>query len=257
MGIDGEQAKEEIFRQAEVGIERAEQDNKITAKQAKQKRFELKNIYKTIKPEEMSLFLIDFGMRAMMAGETMGDLGALGAAGSGAMGALQERRRFAGEQDIAAGERAATDYAKAQELALEERRVGAAETTAQAALTRAESVGAGYQGKDKFLLDFYRTQGRSDEWIAQQLSGAGSYEQVYDRASEQVEKIYAKAIENPPIGSSTINAIPVTVGEEDTYMHKLTPNQRAQLAREITDERMANRSQGSALNRALISSQEE
>lgn len=114
-----------------VGAERAYQDGKMGKEEYKQKKWALKNIYRHIKPEEMGLFLIDFGMRAMMAGETMGDLGALGAAGSGAMGALQERRRYATEQGIAAGERAAEDTKWAEEQALKEREVGAKEKDAE------------------------------------------------------------------------------------------------------------------------------
>lgn len=112
LGEDGEVART-IAGEVAAGI--------ITPKQAKQKRFALKNIYNTIKPEEMGLFLIDFGLRAMMAGETMGDLGALGAAGSGAMGALQERRRYASEQKVAAEERTRKAGLESREVEAKER----------------------------------------------------------------------------------------------------------------------------------------
>lgn len=135
--------------QLAIGAERAYQDGKMGKEEYKQKKWALKNIYRHIKPEEMGLFLIDFGMRAMMAGETMGDLGALGAAGSGAMGALQERRRYATEQGIAAGERAAEDTKWAEEQALKEREVGAKEKTAEARMISAKS-GYGPDGRKPF-----------------------------------------------------------------------------------------------------------
>lgn len=178
-----------------------------------------------------------------MAGETMGSMGAIGAGGMGAMGALEGRRK-----EAAALTTEADRYER--EFGLDERRVAAQEMSAEAQMKRASAVGAGYQGKDKFLLDFYRSQGRSDEWIAQKLAGAGSYEEIYDSVAESVEKAYASAAEDPPIGTSTIGAIPVTVGGKETYLHKLTAKERAQLAREITDERMRARRSGSAFNRA-------
>jgi hypothetical protein len=171
------------------------------------------------------------------------------------LGALGERR--------AANEaKAVEDYKYSQDQELEGRRVGAQEKQADAALISAEArrdaLGSGYQGKDKFLIDFYRSQGKSDEWITDRISGAGSYNEVYDRVSEDVEKMYADAVKNQPVGGSTIGARPVDVGGETVYWHELTSQQRADLAEEITNERMKARERGSkgydsgvALNRAL------
>jgi hypothetical protein len=131
-GGGGEKAKEQMIEQAETGIDRAVEDGKITKKQGKQKKFALNNIFKTIKREEMSLFLIDFGFRAMMAGEGMGDAAALGAAGSGALGALQGRRDKNAENQI-------EDLKYAKETEFEDRRVGALETQAEASMIRAKS----------------------------------------------------------------------------------------------------------------------
>jgi hypothetical protein len=237
MGINGEEAKEEVFRQAEVGIQRAEEDGKITPKQAKQKRFALKNIYKTIKPEEMSLFLIDFGMRAIMAGETMGDLGALGAAGAGAMGALQERRNYAAEQDIAAGERAATDYQTAQELALEERKVGALEAR-NAALGGDRS----YQGEKVWATNFYRSLGWSDQQIAEVFSGARTpeemYDSVYDDLMSQRQKAQADEKMNLP---DNMRAKIMNENGDMVPVASLSNSELARLARKATQDALKER----------------
>lgn len=244
MGINGEAAKEEVFRQAEVGIQRAEEDGKITSKQAKQKRFALKNIYKTIKPEEMSLFLIDFGMRAMMAGETMGDLGALGAAGSGALGGLQERRRFAAEQEIAAGERAAQDYQTAQELALEERKVGALEK-------RASAAGAGYQGEKAFLLDLGRKIGRSDEEIFAMFEGTQSYGERYQFWMEYIADVVAKAKQDP-------NMLPGgNVDQNGKKYDQYTKDDMTSFASDMARGEQGGIESSRALNRALTNSAQE
>lgn len=51
-----------------------------------------KNIFTIIPREDMGLVLMDFGLRAMMAGENMGTMAALGAAGSGALQGVMSRR---------------------------------------------------------------------------------------------------------------------------------------------------------------------
>ena len=83
----------------------------------------LRNVYNTIPEDEMGLFLMEFGMRAMMAGETMGTMGALGAAGSGALSSLQGRQTAAADRKLEAEK-------YADEQALEERRVSAMEAEA-------------------------------------------------------------------------------------------------------------------------------
>lgn len=52
-----------------------------------------KNIFNIIPREDMGLVLMDFGFRAMMAGETMGDVAAIGAAGAGALQGVQQRQK--------------------------------------------------------------------------------------------------------------------------------------------------------------------
>lgn len=192
LGIgDGVAAKEQAEAQAMRGIDRAEEDGTLTSKQAKQKRFALKNIYRVIKPEEMGLFLIDFGLRAMMAGETMGDLGALGAAGSGAMGALQERRRYDEEQRIAAeqrgveaGGRAAEDWETAAGIAHKTRE-----------LDIEESSGGGMKWQSQYLASFYRDLGYSEAEIGRILAGGPDNTELINenikRIHSEVERIRA------------------------------------------------------------------
>ena len=69
-----------------------------------------KNIFNVVPKEDFGMFLMDFGMRAMAAGETMGNAGALGAAGMGALGASQARQK-----EGAIGQR--EDMAMASEMA--------------------------------------------------------------------------------------------------------------------------------------------
>lgn len=200
-GKEAEAAKETMQTQAMQAIDLAESDGKLTKKQAKKKRFQLKNVFNTIKPEEMSLFLIDFGMRAMMAGETMGDLGALGAAGSGALGGIQERRRFAEQQEIEASERERMAALEERGVAADEMRAGAAQTTAQAALTRAEAADRGYTGEKVWLENFFKEAGKSDEEIADYFmraeGGTARRQSLTDALMKRIEK--SSLIDSDPI----------------------------------------------------------
>ena len=80
-----------------------------------------KNIFNVIPREDFGMVLMDFGMRAMMAGESMGSMGALGAAGSGALAGVAQRKeqgyQRGMEQEKMAGEEARADMAttRAQE----------------------------------------------------------------------------------------------------------------------------------------------
>ena len=193
-GINGEAAREEVLNpengQIAKSINRLEEDNIITEEQAKSKRWALKNIYRHVKPEEMGLFLMDFGLRAMMAGENMGDLGALGAAGSGAMGALQERRRYADEQGIAAGERAAEDMRWSEEQALEGRKVASQEKKDQALADyykRDPSLGKG--GQLEWKVTQLRQAGVSEETIQRIIAGADTYDEISQRLQQDFHEM--------------------------------------------------------------------
>ncbi len=75
-----------------------------------------KNIFNIIPREDFGLVLMDFGFRAMMAGETMGSAAALGAAGMGALGGIQQRRQQEYERQVGAFE--AADEAARADLAM-------------------------------------------------------------------------------------------------------------------------------------------
>lgn len=205
-----QKAKDEYLHpetgQFATGLERAKQDNNIDEKEYKQKKWALKNIYRHIKPEEMGLFLMDFGMRAMIAGESMGDLGALGAAGSGAMGALQERRRYSEEQRIAeeqrgveAGERAAEDMVDAQKIAQKNRELDQFDEKLKLEGRKLDieekSGGAGMKWQSQYLAQFYRDLGYSESEIARILAGGpDNVELINDniqRLHSEVERIRA------------------------------------------------------------------
>lgn len=243
LGITGEsisQMQDTIYKSLEVANTTGRIDNKTHT--GLKNRW--KNIFNYIGEDEMGLFLIDFGLRAMMAGEGMGDLAAIGAAGSGALGALQGRRQAAVE-DERARQQLAREGALDQ-YGAESQRMSAAGSlmSGQAAMQRADAS-QGYQGKDAFLLDYYRSLGMGEDEIRSRMLGGNSYEETYDIVADDVEKAYLDAVENAPVGNTTIGARPVKVGGKEMYWHQLSdPQVRAQLAAEITRERMRRRSQG-------------
>jgi hypothetical protein len=125
-----------------------------------------KNIFNIVPKEDMGLFLMDFGFRAMMAGEEMGDLGAIGAAGSGALAGSQARRQAKVDAEI-------SDYDRAQEGALDQHKADstrisaeASRISAEANRTRAEALGQGYSGEKVWLNDFFTEAG----WTKQQIA---------------------------------------------------------------------------------------
>lgn len=72
----------------------------ITNKQHGKLKFHWKNIFNHIPEEDFGLVLMDFGFRAMMAGETMGSAAAIGAAGSGALAGVAGRKEAAYQRDV-------------------------------------------------------------------------------------------------------------------------------------------------------------
>jgi hypothetical protein len=171
LGITGKTIAE-ARKQALEGLKRANVSGKIDDQQYGELKDKWKGIFNYISRDEMGLFLIDFGLRAMMAGETMGDLGALGAAGSGALGALQGRRQAAAQQENAlaaqANEQALAEYGA------ETDRVSALAqmTSAEARSRQVDQTGRGYAGEKVWLTDFFRNAGWSDQEIANYFAKA-------------------------------------------------------------------------------------
>lgn len=191
LGVTGK-TLEQLTEQFLVGGDRSVQDGITDAKHYTKLKDRWKNVFQFIGKDEMGLFLIDFGMRAMMAGESMGTMGALGAAGSGALGALQGRRRQSYEDEIAMRD-------KAGESALEQYKAESGRMEAGAAVKRAdtdkeykdsltESRDAGYRGEKVFMQDRLRAEGVPEDEINSLLLGDLSPEEKVTRIVENLQK---------------------------------------------------------------------
>jgi len=89
-------------------LKKQEASHEITQEVHTRLRDRWKNLRNIIPREDMGMVLMDFGFRAMIAGETMGDMAALGAAGQGALAGVAQRKEQDYQRDIdqrkAAGE---------------------------------------------------------------------------------------------------------------------------------------------------------
>jgi hypothetical protein len=161
-GIPADASKEELKAMTEEGLKRAEADGNVTKKEASKLRKRFNKVYETIHRDEMGLFLLDFGLRAMMAGESMGDMAAIGAAGSGAMGALQGRRAEAEQKRV-------DDAKYAEEQGLEqygkETDRYEAETGRFAAEELAKRGALGYRGEKAYVRELGLKMGKTEEEI--------------------------------------------------------------------------------------------
>lgn len=183
-------AKDQAIEQYNDGVDLAVKDGKLTKRQALKQKVKFKNAFNKIKDEEMGLFLMDFGMRMMVAGEEMGSMGAIGAAGMGAMGALQGRRETEAAQTLEADR-----YER--EFGLDERRVGALEKQADASATRAETAAGGYRGEKAYLMELGRSQGFSEGEMLQMFSGGELPNVRFQKWMDFVGKTVEKAIADP------------------------------------------------------------
>jgi len=91
-GADPRKALEQLRDQRLARAEQLYKEGVIDKKYHTKLKDRWKNIFNVIPKEDMGMVLMDFGLRAMMAGETMGDMGALGAAGMGALQGVQQRK---------------------------------------------------------------------------------------------------------------------------------------------------------------------
>lgn len=101
-GAPPKQALEELRDKRLKEYQEAYEREEISHDEHEHLKWSWKNIFEIVPEDELGLVLMDFGFRAMMAGETMGDMGALGAAGAGALGGIQERRRERQAQNVGA-----------------------------------------------------------------------------------------------------------------------------------------------------------
>jgi hypothetical protein len=198
MGAPPEIAGPQLVELVDNSIDHSVVDGDITPAEGKKKKWAFKNIYDKISREEMPLFLMDFGMRAMMAGETMGDLGALGAAGGGAMAALEGRRATTKAEGLAAEETRAEDYKWSQEQGIAQQGADAdtkrAETDEKYKGELSKSRSAGYNGEKVFMEQRLIAANVPPEEINALLLGDLSVEEKITRIVENLQK---KQIANP------------------------------------------------------------
>lgn len=256
-GVDVKKAGEQMLEQYEKSVDIDVINEKVSDKEGKKRKWAFRNVYNKIAPEEMGLFLIDFGLRAMMAGESMGTMGALGAAGSGALGALQQRRE-ANEakavEDYKYGlERGDTE----REFGLDERRVAAEEKRAETA-----STNAGRPLLAQWQRDFYKQIGYTDEQIGEIIAGGATPQELIRESTERLYKEKERvAAKEGAMGAQ----LPASARQKTTLPDgsrvptaDLTPAQIRQLARDaaagiVEDARALREGQASAsdyLNRA-------
>lgn len=139
-------------------------DDEYAAKQITKKQYKgfkegWKNIFNVIPEEDFGLFLMDFGLRMMMAGEE--GTSVLGAMGEGGLGALQGSQARQREQEAGALARTTAG----QEAGLEAYKAETGRMEAETRAKRADASGA-YQGEKVWLHDFFVKAGKSEEWIA-------------------------------------------------------------------------------------------
>ncbi len=192
--------QDEIYK----GLKRGVEDDKITKAEEKKLRKGWRKVFNHVNEDEMGLFLIDFGMRAMMAGETMGSAGAIGAAGSGALGALQGRRQSAADEETAMQQTAFDQATGRFESESDRMKAGAAVTAADAQKTRAGALGKGYAGEKSWMLDLGRSIGRKDDEMFDIFAGVKTEGETRDFYRELIAKRIADAqasLEKDPTGN--------------------------------------------------------
>jgi hypothetical protein len=175
-------AEEEIDHTVKIGEKNKKWGNKIKKR--------LRNVYKRIPEDEMGLFLMEFGMRAMMAGETMGTMGALGAAGSGAMSSLQGRQQAEEDRALAA-DKYANEQGLAEFGALTDRQTADAATMTAEARRDAYGADRSYQGEKVYLEDIFRKAGWNDKQIADHFSGKTSPSERRQILNDTLQKVAA------------------------------------------------------------------
>jgi hypothetical protein len=187
--------------------------------------------------QELGMFVFQWG-GMMMANSDKGLGAAAGEAGLGALAGHQGRQTAAQEKE----------EAKAQQIIenqLAKQKADAGTMTAEAAKQRADAyvkhaASGGGNLKDAFLIDFYRSQGKTDKWITERISGAKSEGQVFDIVSEDVGQMVAKAKADPPFTDDEAVMIDHDDNPQtpDVALHKMTPSQEAAYAKVITNERL-------------------
>lgn len=218
-GIPADASKEELKAMTEEGLKRAEADGNVTKKEASKLRKRFNKVYETIHRDEMGLFLLDFGLRAMMAGESMGDMAAIGAAGSGAMGALQGRRAEAEQKRV-------DDAKYAEEQGLEqygkETDRYEAETGRFSAEELAKRGALGYTGKEAWLAARYKKQGYTEEQINDILMGAEGTLASAQELGMKLTSLIANAgiLDKFPVGGEMVELKKMTPAQQSVWIQE-------------------------------------
>ena len=126
-GTNPQKALEQLRDQNLARYKLLEKEGAITKEFHTKLKDRWKNIFNVIPKEDFGMVLMDFGMRAMMAGETMGSMAALGAAGSGALAGVAQRKEQDYQRGISqekmAGEEARADMNTATAAAAESKKL--------------------------------------------------------------------------------------------------------------------------------------
>lgn len=189
-GADPTKAVAENLKMAEEEIDHVVQINDKPKKWGEKIKKRLRNVYNTIPEDEMGLFLMEFGMRAMMAGETMGSAAALGAAGSGALSSLQGRQQAEKTRALDA-DKYANEQGVAEFGALTDKQN--ADSATMTAEARRDAYGAdrSYQGEKVYLEQLFKKAGWSDQQIADHFTGKTSPAERRQILNDTLQKVAA------------------------------------------------------------------
>lgn len=191
-GADPKKAGDAVIKMGEQEVDHLVETGEQKASWGKKIKKRLRNAYNTIPEDEMGLFLMEFGLRAMMAGETMGTMGALGAAGSGALTSLQGRQQAEADRSLAA-DKYAQEQGLAEYGALTDKQKAdtdqmRAETDKGYKDALSKARGQGYNGEKVFLDNTMQTAGFSQQERTAILTGGLSIGEKTDRIIEQLQK---------------------------------------------------------------------
>lgn len=181
--LESNGANEKSFNQMKAdiikGLDRAIEDGEIPKNEGKKYKLHWRNVFQKIEKDEMGLFLMDFGLRTMIAGETMGSAGAIGAGGAGALQGLQGRRQLERTQTLEVEQ-------QAHDMTVEQ-------YDSETKRKRADYAGQGYRGEKAWLYDLGKRIGKTDEQIYGMFNKEESMEVRRQKAFEFIREVQADA----------------------------------------------------------------
>lgn len=255
-----EQMEKDIYKE----LSRAAEDKKITKKQHTGLKNRWKNIFNVISEDEMGLFLIDFGLRTMMAAGSMGDMAAIGAGGLGALDALEGRRQQEVDNEAARRTEARDSALAMHGAAMDREGAITNRMNATANMQRANATDAGYRGKDAWLNNYMTNiLGYSQEETGRVIAGGESYSEVVSRNVRDLQKRVADLAKSEggmaPDSMRVMVEVPDAEGNMTSKpLAKLTPDEVVRLAKHAAAmeiEAGSTINETVSLNRALTNSQ--